>query len=101
MDTSIVFYCKGGHELPLAELLRAQSAALKGGFEVLLANWDREHQALLSTLEDARKHGYLDVAEIFNRHAKSLECRIRKVRDVFSQPDSTRRIQLPDSIRTA
>ena len=101
VDSSIAFHCKTGHELSLGELLRAQSAAIKGGLEVLLAEWDRQHQALLTTVEDARKNGYLDVAEIFNRHAKSLESRIRKVREAFSQPDSTKLIKLPDIIRSA
>ncbi len=93
VDSSVVFHCNNGHELSLVELLQAQSAVLKRGLEVLLANWNREHQALLTTLEDARKNGYLDVAEIFNRHAKSLESRIRKVGDAVSKPDSSRRIK--------
>lgn len=101
MDSSIVFHCKSGHELLLSELLRAPSAVLKQGLEALLAHWNREHQALLSTLEDARQNGYLDVAEIFNRHAKSLERRIRKVRDAFSQSDSSKLIKVPDAIRSA
>jgi len=101
VDTSVVFHCKSGHELPLAELLHAPSAALKRGLEVLLGNWDREHQALISTLEDARKNGYLDVAEIFNRHAKSLESRILRVRDAFSQTDSSKVIRFPNATRTA
>src|SRR5205809_441252 len=96
IDTYIVFHCKSGHELPLEELLRAQSAALQRGLEVLLANWARQYQALIRTLEDARQNGYLDVAEIFYRHAKSLESRIRKVRDACSQPDSSKGISLPD-----
>ncbi|HVE15874.1 MAG TPA: hypothetical protein VNB29_04015 [Chthoniobacterales bacterium] len=100
IDASVVFHCKSGHELPLAELLHAPSAALETGLEVLLANWDREHQALISTLEDARKNGYLDVAEIFNRHAKSLENRIRKVRDVCSRSDTSKRILFPDAVHT-
>ena len=101
VDSSIAFHCKTGHELFLGELLRGQSAAVKGGLEVLLAEWDRQHQALLTTVEDARKNGYLDVAAIFNRHAKSLESRIHKVRDAFSQPDSTNLVRLPDFIRSA
>jgi hypothetical protein len=101
VDSSVVFHCKNGHELPLEELLRAQSAVLQRGLEILLANWTRQHQALIRTLEDARQNGYLDVAEIFYRHAKSLESRIRKVRDVCSQPDSSQGIRLPDAIRTA
>src|SRR5258706_10655411 len=101
VDLFVVFHCKSGHELLLAELLRAQSAPLKRGLEVLLANWDREHQALFSTIEDARKNGYLDVAEIFSRHAKSLESRIRKVQDAFSQANSSKVIRLPGAIGTA
>src|SRR6185436_12147984 len=77
--SSIVFHCKTGHELSLAELLQAQTAVLKGGLELLLENWDRDHQALLKTLEEARRNGHLDVAEIFNRRAKNLESRIHKV----------------------
>jgi len=101
VGSSVAFYCKNGHELPLGELLRSQSAAVKGGLEVLLADWSRQHQALINTVEEARKNGHLDVAEIFNRHAKSLESRIHKVHDVFSQPDSSKLIKLPDAIRTA
>jgi hypothetical protein len=100
-DSSVVFHCKSGHELPLEELLRAQSAVLQRGLEILLANWARQHQALIRTLEDARQNGYLDVAEIFYRHAKSLEDRIRKVGDAFSQSDSSRLFKLPDATRTA
>ena len=101
MDSTIVFHCKSGHEFALGDLLRAQSDAIRGGLEVLLAEWNHEHQALVNTVEDARKNGYHDVAEIFNRHAKSLESRITKVREVFSQPDSSKLIKLPDAIRSA
>ena len=99
VHTSIVFHCKTGHELSLEELLHAQTAVLKGGLELLLENWDRQHQALLKTLEDARRNGYLDVAEIFNRRAKNLESRIHKVRDAFPQSDSSKVIPLPNVIR--
>jgi hypothetical protein len=97
---TLTFHCKTGHELPLGELLRAQSAGLKGGLEVLLAEWNRQHRALLDTVDDARKNGFLDVAEIFNRHARSLESRIDKVRDAFSNADSSKLIQLPESMRS-
>src|SRR5204862_4719284 len=73
VDASVTFHCKGGHGLTLGELLGAQSAVLKEGLERLLAEWSRQHQVLIETVEDARRNGYLDVAEIFNRHAKSLE----------------------------
>ena len=101
VESSVAFLCKNGHEIALGELLRAQSDILKGGLEVLLADWGRQHQALINTVEEARKNGHLDVAEIFNRHAKSLETRIRKVNDAFSQPESTKLIKLPEALRTA
>jgi len=97
-DSSITFHCKSGHEFGLGELLRAQSTALKCGLEILLAEWSRQHQALLSTVEDARKNGYVDVAEIFNRHAKSLEPRIDKVRTAYSQSESSKMIHLSDAL---
>jgi hypothetical protein len=101
VDISVAFYCKSGHEFGLGELLRAQSAAVKDGLELLLAAWHRQHEALLHMAEDARNNGHLDVAEIFHRHAESLESRIRKVRDAFTQHDSTRRFSLPDPVRSA
>jgi hypothetical protein len=99
-ESSIAFHCKSGHEFALGDLLRAQSAALKCGLEILLAEWSRQHLALIGTAEEARKNGHFDVADIFNRHAKSLESRIRKVRDGFSQSDSTKLLQLTDALRT-
>ena len=99
-DSSLTFHCKSGHEFALGELLRAQSAALKCGLEILLAEWNRQHQALIGTVEDARKNGYLDVAEIFNRHAKSLESRIDKVRTAYSQSESSKLINLSDALRS-
>jgi len=101
VDTSVAFYCKSGHEFPLGDLLRAQSAAVQNGLELLLAAWHRQHEALLQTAEEARRSGHLGVAEIFHRHAESLEFRIRKVRDAFTQHDSTKRFDLPDPLRSA
>jgi hypothetical protein len=98
VDSTLTFYCKSGHEMALEELLRTQSASGRGGLEFLLAGWDRQHQALLATEVDARKNGYLGVAEIFNHHAKSLESRIGKVRDAFSQSDSSKWIKQPEVI---
>jgi hypothetical protein len=101
VDSSITFHCRSGHEFALGELLRAQSAALKCGLEILLAEWSRQHQALIGTVEDARKNGYLDVAAIFNRHAKSLESRIEKVRTAYSQSESSRLINLSGALRAS
>jgi len=67
----------------------------------LLLEWHREHEALMRTAEDARKNGHLDVAEIFRRHAESLESRIRKVGEAFGQPDSTKLLKLPDALHSA
>lgn len=100
VDSSLTFHCNDGHEFALEELLRTPSAALKCGLEILLAEWNRQHQALIGTVEDARKNGYLDVAEIFNRHAKSLESRIDKVRTAYSQSDSSKLIGLANALRS-
>jgi hypothetical protein len=101
LDSTLTFYCKSGHEMSLVELLRAQSASVKGGLEVLLEEWNRQHLALLATVEDARGNGFLEVAEIFQRHAKSLESRIAKVREAYSQSESSKLINLAEVLRSA
>lgn len=98
-DPLLTFLCKSGHETALEELLSAQSASVKVGLDVLLAEWERKQQALLTTVEDARKHGLLDVAEIFNRHAKSLESRIGRVRAAAAHSESSKLIALPQGLR--
>jgi hypothetical protein len=98
-DATVVFHCKSGHELPILDLLSAQSLVLQGGLEALLTEWRHQHQALLETLEDARKHGHLDVAEIFQRRAKSLEGRIDLLQGAFAKSNSSRLIRLPNSIK--
>jgi len=90
VESSITFHCKSGHELSLGELLQAQSAVLNCGLEILLAEWSRQHQALIRTIVDARKKGYLNVAEIFSRRAKSLESRIDKVLSAYSRSESSK-----------
>jgi hypothetical protein len=101
VDFSITFHCKSGHELALGELLRAHSAALKGGLELLLAAWNREYLALVQMAEDAGRNGFVDVAEIFDRHAKSLESRIDKVRSACMHSDTSKSIPLQHVLRTA
>ena len=98
-EATVTFHCKTGHELPLLDLLCVQSAVLKGGLATLLTEWRRQHQSLIETVEDARKNGYLDVAGIFQRHAKSLEGRIEVLQSAFAKSDSSRLIKVPDSIR--
>jgi hypothetical protein len=87
--------------LSLADLLHTQSMVVRRGLEDLVAEWSLQRQGLVRTVELARMNGHVDVADIFNRHAKSLEHRILKVRDAFSLSDSSKRIRLPDAIRTA
>lgn len=99
-ETSVSFHCKSGHELPLLDLLSAQSTALKAALELFLAEWRRQHEGLVRTMEDARKHGHLEVAEIFQRHAKILESRIEIAQSVFSRSDSSKLMKVPDSIRS-
>lgn len=101
VESTLTFYCGRGHEMAVGDLLRAQSSSVKGGLELLLAEWERQHQALLTTAEDARQHGFIDVAEIFNRHAKSLQSRIGKMRDTFSTSDSSKLIALPKAFRSS
>lgn len=91
--SGVTFHCKSGHELAIADLLTAQSLSLKGGLEVLLAEWHRQHQTLIKIVEDARVNGYLDIAEIFRRHATSLHSRIEVLQGAFSNGDSSKLIR--------
>ena len=93
--SSVSFHCKNGHEVPLTEILTAQSAALRGGLDSLLKEWRRHHQAMISILADARERGYLDIAEIFSKHARSLESRISMLENAAYKTDSTKLIQVP------
>ena len=98
--TSVTFHCKDGHELPLLDLLSTPSPALKESLEHFRAEWRRQYQALTRTMEDARKNGYLKVAEIFQRHAKILESRIEIVQNAFARSDSSKLIKVPDSLKS-
>jgi len=100
-DFTLNFLCKSGHKTPIVELLSTQSALVKGGLETLLAEWERQRLSLVQTVDDARQHGFHDVAEIFHRHAQSLESRIEKVREAFTKTESSKRIPVPESLRGA
>jgi hypothetical protein len=100
VEVSITFHCKSGHELSLGDVVRAQSAALKCGLEILLAEWGRQHQALISTVQDARKNGHLNVAEIFDRHAKSIQSRIEKVTSRLKPTWSLRSVRKPKTLHS-
>jgi hypothetical protein len=100
-DSELTFHCKSGHELTFGELLRSRSSALTAGLELLLADWSRQHQALIETAEAARKHGHWKVAEIFDRNAKNLESRISKAQAALSESDSGILTSVSDALRSA
>ena len=100
-DAGVAFRCKNGHEVLLAEILTAQSAALKEGLDALLNEWRRQHQALVVILGDARKRGYLEIAEIFSKHARSLESRIEMLENAALRTDSTKLMPVPTWLRTS
>jgi hypothetical protein len=99
-ETTVTFHCKTGHELALLELVSAESLALKGGLETLLTEWRRHHQALIEIVENARKNGHLNVAEIVQRHATKLGGRIDKVQSAFGTTDTSKLMNLPDSMKS-
>jgi len=96
---SVSFHCKTGHELSLQELLTARSLALKGGLEHLLVEWRRQYDTLIHMVEDAQNKGYLDIAEIFHRHAVHLESKIGILQNAFSTSDSSKLMAVPDALR--
>jgi hypothetical protein len=100
-DSSLTFHCKSGHELTFGELVRAESAALNLGLGILLAEWIRQHQALIETVEDARKHGHWKVAEIFSRNAQNLELRISRAQAALAGTDSAVLTSVSDALRSA
>lgn len=95
-ETSFTFHCKTGHELSLEDLLTAQSLALRMGLETLLLEWNRQHSALIDTMEEARVNGHLDVAEIFQRNARNLEWRIDHLCRGFLRTESRRELSAPE-----
>ncbi len=97
MSTSVTFHCKNGHEFAPPDLLSAQSTGRKEGLDALLADWKRQHQALINLVEDARRNGYLDVAAIFHRSAETLLSRIGLLRQ--AQVDSSKLLRVPQSTR--
>lgn len=90
LETTVSFHCKGGHQLAIEDLLASQSVALRMGLETLLLQWHRQHRAMMGTMEDARNNGHLHVAEIFQRHIRSLEWRIDVLSSAFARSESAR-----------
>jgi hypothetical protein len=91
-EASFTFHCKTGHELTLQDLLAAQSMVLRMGLETLLLEWHRQHRTLLEIAEDARKNGFLDVVEIFQRRAAQFERRMEVLRNAFTRREVPQRL---------
>src|SRR2546425_53655 len=72
----ILFYCKTGHQISLADLLHNQTESLRHGLRTLLRDWEKDLETLYATASDARRNGYFDVAVIFLRQTQSLASRI-------------------------
>jgi hypothetical protein len=95
------FLCKRGHQVALADLLAAQSLVLRNGLEVLLGDWRRQHEKVLDIVEDARRNGYPNIAEILDRHGQSLLSRIEVLRNAFPLTDSSKLMSVSDTAKTA
>ena len=91
----VVFHCKSGHGISLFDLLGVQSAVVKAGLQALLGEWNRQFKALIDRSEDARKNGFLEIAEIYRRYAKSLFRRIEILQGAFTTSDSSKLIAVP------
>jgi hypothetical protein len=55
------------------------------GLETLLLDWHRQHRTLIGIAEDARKNGFPDVVEIFQRRAAQIEWRMDVLRSAFTR----------------
>jgi len=95
LESAVLFHCRNGHELPLGDLVRAPSLVLRMGLETLLLQWSRQLDNLNNTVSDARRNGYLDVAEIVQRHARSLKGRIEQIQAAFVKSEVERVVGLP------
>jgi hypothetical protein len=84
---SVAFLCKTGHELTLFEL-DSKTQDLRRGLAVLLAGWENQVETLTVVAEDARKHGCLDIAEIYYRQRRGVAARIEALRAWLAKVDS-------------
>jgi len=89
VDSSVTFHCKNGHELGLFDLLQTGGELLKASLEGLLEEWQREHQSLLEMAAKAQRDRLVSIADLFHRHAKRLEDRIRLLRRESSHLETT------------
>jgi len=87
-ETVLTFYCSGGHVFLLSELLSAPSDLLRTGLEAMMADWERQQEALRTTALEARRNGCLDVADLFTRQGRRLGSRIDLMRQAL-MPAST------------
>ena len=93
-DSSLTFHCKSGHELPLVDLLSRGAEALKG-LEALLAEWQREHESLITLSEHARRDRLIGIAQLFQGHAERMEARIQLLRTTFARLEKDAPLGVP------
>jgi hypothetical protein len=84
---TVAFLCKTGHELTLLEL-DAKTQDLRRGLQALLAGWEKQLETLVVVAEDARKHGYLEIAGIYHRQRGGVAARIEALRAWLAKADS-------------
>ena len=94
----VVFLCKSGHGIPLLELLGVQSAIVKAGLQALLGEWNHQYEVLIERSEDAGKNGFLEIAEIYARYAKSLLGRIEILQGAYAKSASSNLLQVPAGV---
>src|SRR5436190_21499099 len=97
--SDVVFLCKSGHGIPLFELLGVRSSVVKAGLQALLGEWNHQCELLIERSEDARRNGFLEIAEIYARYAKSLLGRIEILKGAFTKSESTKLIQVSACVR--
>jgi len=94
------FHCRNGHGFEIDELLKAQSARAGSALETLAAEWEAQALALLDTAEDARAHGYTDIADLFVRRAERLERKVETLRAAFRKDESSKLLTIsPDLLK--
>ena len=96
----VTFHCRNGHGFGIEELLRAQSAKATRALEALAEEWEAQAQSLFGTAEDARAHGFTDIADLFVRRAERLDRKVETLRAAFRRDESSKLVAIsPDLLK--
>ncbi len=96
----VSFHCRNGHGFEPEELLGAQSATAGRALEALAAEWETQARSLTASAEDARAHGYTDIADLFVRRAERLERKVETLRAAFRKDESSKLVTItPDLLQ--